>query len=95
MTLAGSTDFTLIGGVVLVNVIVQLIDNNILLPKIVGSKVSINALASVFGVIIGGVLAGIGGMFLALPVLAVLSIIFDHVDSLRSFNYLIGEKNTE
>lgn len=95
MTLAGSTNLTLIGGVVIVNVIVQLIDNNFLLPKIVGSKVSINALASVFGVIIGGVLAGVGGMFLALPLLAVLSIIFAHVDSLRPLNYLIGEKNTE
>jgi predicted PurR-regulated permease PerM len=95
MTLAGSTDFALIGGVVIVNIIVQFIDNNFLLPKIVGSKVSINALASVFGVIIGGTLAGVGGMFLALPVLAVLNIIFDHVENLRPFNYLIGEKEVK
>ncbi|MGV3630013.1 MAG: AI-2E family transporter [Bacteroidota bacterium] len=95
MTLAGTTDLTMIGGVVAVNVIVQLIDNNFLLPKIVGSKVSINALASVFGVIIGGALAGVGGMFLALPVLAVLNIIFDHTETLRPFNYLIGEKKVK
>ena len=75
--------------------IVQLIDNNFLLPKIVGSKVSINALASVLGVIIGGMLAGVGGMFLALPTLAVLNIIFDHVENLRPFNDLIGEKNVK
>jgi predicted PurR-regulated permease PerM len=95
MTLAGSTNLALIGGVVAVNVIVQLIDNNFLLPKIVGSKVSINALASVCGVIIGGALAGVGGMFLALPALAVLNIIFDHVENLRPFNYLIGEKDVK
>lgn len=95
MTLAGSTDLAMVGGVVIVNVIVQLIDNNFLLPKIVGSKVSINALASLFGVIIGGTLAGVGGMFLALPVLAVLYIIFDHVENLRPFNYLIGDKEVK
>ena len=95
MTLDGSTELTLVVGVVVVNVIVQLIDNNFLLPKIVGSKVSINALASVLGVIIGGMLAGVGGMFLALPTLAVLNIIFDHVENLRPFNYLIGEKNVK
>src|SRR5690606_18288423 len=67
IALSGSTDPTLIIGVVVVNIIVQFIDNNLLIPKVVGSKVSVNALTSMVGVIIGGSLAGIPGMFLAIP----------------------------
>jgi predicted PurR-regulated permease PerM len=42
---------------------VQFLDNNILMPRIVGSKVKINALATIVGVIVAGSLAGISGMF--------------------------------
>lgn len=92
ITLVGSTELSLILGVVLVNVVVQLIDNNILIPKVVGSKVSINALASIIAVIVGGTIAGVGGMFLALPCLAMLKIIFDHVPSMKPYSILIGDK---
>ncbi|MEO6151464.1 MAG: AI-2E family transporter, partial [Mucilaginibacter sp.] len=46
---------------------VQFLDNNILMPRIVGSKVKINALAAIVGVIVAGTMAGISAMFLALP----------------------------
>lgn len=91
LTLVGSTDLTLLIGVVAVTAIVQFIDNNILIPKIVGSKVSINALASMLAVIFGGALAGVGGMFLALPILAILKVVFDHIPSLTAYGYLLGD----
>lgn len=91
IAISGSTDPSLIVGVVVVNVIVQFIDNNILIPKVVGSKVSINALASMVGVIIGGSLAGIPGMFLAIPMIAVLKVIFDRSPSLKPYGYLMGD----
>jgi predicted PurR-regulated permease PerM len=91
MSLVGSSDLSMIFGVIIVNVIVQFIDNNILIPKVVGSKVSINALASMVGVIVGGTLAGIGGMFLALPMLAIIKIICDRIEKLKAFGYLIGD----
>lgn len=78
-------------GVIIVNAIVQFIDNNILIPRIVGSKVSINALASMVGVIIGGSLAGITGMFLAIPVIAVMKVVFDNTPSLSAYGYLMGD----
>lgn len=91
IALIGSPDASVVIGVVIVNAIVQFIDNNILIPKIVGSKVSINALASMVAVIIGGALAGIAGMFLAIPIIAILKVIFDRTPSLEAYGYLLGD----
>lgn len=91
VALSGSTDPTTILGVIVVNIVVQFIDNNLLIPKVVGSKVSVNALTSMVGVIIGGSLAGISGMFLAIPMIAILKVIFDRNETLKSFGYLMGD----
>ena len=90
-TLTGSADLSIIVGVIIVNVIVQLIDNNLLVPLIVSSKVKINALASIVGIIIGGAMAGISGMFLAIPIIAILKVIFDRIESLKPWGYLMGD----
>lgn len=90
-SLTGSPDLTIVLGVIIVNVIVQLIDNNILVPMIVNSKVEINAFVSIIGIIIGGGLAGIAGMFLAIPIIAVLKVIFDRIPPLEPWGYLLGD----
>lgn len=71
---------------------VQFLDNNILMPRIVGSKVRINAFAAILGVFIGGSLAGVPGMFLALPMIAVLKIIFDRADMFKQWGVLLGDE---
>ena len=71
---------------------VQFLDNNILMPRIVGSKVKINALATIVGVIVAGALAGVSGMFLSLPVIAVLKIIFDRSETMRQWGVLLGDE---
>jgi predicted PurR-regulated permease PerM len=73
--------------------VVQFIDNNIIMPYIVGSKVKLNALVTVIAVLIGGALAGVGGMFLAIPTLAVLKLVFDRIDSLKHWEYCLGMKH--
>jgi predicted PurR-regulated permease PerM len=60
-------------------------------PKLVGAKVKINALISILVVIIGGSIWGVAGMFLFLPLIAILKIIFDHIDSLKPWGYLLGD----
>ncbi len=70
--------------------VVQFIDNNILVPWIIGTKVQLNSLISIIGVLIGGALAGIGGMFLSIPVLAICKVIFDRVDELKPWGRLFG-----
>ena len=72
--------------------VVQFLDNNILMPRIVGSKVKINALASIVGVLIGGTLAGITGMFLSLPIIAVMKIVFDRTDNMKQWGVLLGDE---
>lgn len=90
-TLSGTPDVTMIFGVIAVNIVVQFIDNNILVPLIVSSKVEMNALASIIGIIIGGSLAGFAGMFLAIPLLAICKVIFDRIDALEPWGYLLGD----
>jgi predicted PurR-regulated permease PerM len=90
-TLTTSTDFSSIIGVIVVNTVVQLIDNNIIVPLVVSSKVRINAIVSVIGIVIGGSLAGIAGMFLAIPVIAILKVIFDRIESLEPWGFLLGD----
>ena len=90
-SLTGSPDLSAIIGVIVVTTVVQLIDNNIIVPLIVSSKVEINAFVSIIGIIIGGAIAGISGMFLALPILAILKVIFDRIESLEPWGYLMGD----
>lgn len=92
IALTFSEDLSIILWVLGVNVVVQFIDNNFLVPKVVGSKVSINALASMVGVIIGGTIAGIPGMFLAIPVLAMLKVIFESTKGLEAYGYLLSDE---
>ena len=79
------------GWVLVVYLIVQFVDNNILMHYIVSSKVKINALASIIVVLTGGAIWGIPGMFLSIPLIAIFKIIFDHVDSLKPFGFLLGD----
>lgn len=73
---------------------VQFIDNNIIMPNIVSSKVKINALVSILGVLAGGALAGISGMFLSIPFIAISKVIFDRVDSLKPWGMLLSDTIT-
>nr|WP_294895932.1 AI-2E family transporter [uncultured Pedobacter sp.] len=78
--------FTVLG----VIAVVQFLDNNILMPRIVGSKVQINSLVAIVGIVIAGNIAGIAGMFLALPIIAVLKIAFDRTQYFKKWGVLIG-----
>lgn len=94
-TLATPNNLFIMLWVVLLAAVVQLIDNNILVPKIVGDKVKLNALASIVCVIIGGTIAGVSGMFLAIPLLAIIKVIFDRIEALAPWGYLLGSENSE
>jgi predicted PurR-regulated permease PerM len=81
--------------VLILYLVVQLIDNNFIIPKIVASKVNINALMSIIVVLIGGAMWGVAGMFLSIPLTAILKVIFDRVDPLKPLGFLIGDKQPE
>lgn len=71
--------------------IVQFIDNNILLPRLVSHRVSINAFFSIAGVIAGGLICGVAGMFLAIPLMAIMKVAFDNIDQLKPWGELMGD----
>lgn len=73
-----------------VYIFVQFIDNNYLVPKIVASRVQINALMSLVVVLIGGVVWGVSGMFLSIPLTAIVKVIFDHIEPLKPWGFLLG-----
>jgi predicted PurR-regulated permease PerM len=89
ITREGFTTQLLVIGAYLV---IQFIDNNILVPRIVSKKVQINALISIVVVLLGGLLWGIPGMFLAIPFIGVLKIVFDRVEDLRPWGRLLGDE---
>lgn len=95
LTLASSAELWPIFAVLGTIAGVQFLDNNILMPRIVGSKVKINALATIVGVVIGGEIAGIAGMFLSLPVIAVLKVVFDRTHNFKQWGVLFGDERPE
>lgn len=77
--------------VLIAYVVVQFIDNNLIVPKIVASRVKINALVSIVAVLLGSALWGVPGMFLALPLTAIIKVIFDRIEPLKPWGFLLGD----
>ncbi len=74
--------------------IIHITDSNILMPKVVGSKVKLNALVTIMGVIIGSALWGIPGMFMAVPIMAILKVVFEGIEPLQPFAIIMGDDNS-
>ena len=70
---------------------IQFVDNNVIIPRVVASRVQINAFISIIVVLIGGAIWGIPGMFLSIPVTAIIKVIFDHIDGLKPWGFLLGD----
>jgi predicted PurR-regulated permease PerM len=94
ITLSTSNSTSDIIGVIVIMYGIHIIDVNILMPRIVGSKVRINALISLLGVVIGGALTGLSGLFLSVPAVALVKIICDQVDDLKPWGMLLGDDIT-
>lgn len=82
-------------GVVILFIIIQFTENNLLTPNITGGQVRINPFFIILSVLIGGIVWGIPGMFIVVPLMATLRIICEKVDSLKPWAFLIGDSGTE
>jgi predicted PurR-regulated permease PerM len=71
--------------------VLHIIDSNLLSPVIIGSRVSLNPLMGIFMLFLFGELWGLPGLFLALPLTAILKVIFDTVPALKAYGFLLGE----
>jgi len=74
---------------------IHLIDSNVIVPKVVGSKVKINSLFAMMAIIVGELIWGISGMFLAIPLLAIMKIIMDRISELKAWGFLLGEEESD
>lgn len=73
-------------------ILVQFLDNNFITPKVVGSSVSINPLTAMLVLLASSMIWGISGMILSLPLTGMAKVVFDHVEPLKPYGYLLGEE---
>jgi predicted PurR-regulated permease PerM len=81
-------NFVAIVAVVAISHVIAL---NVLYPKIIGRRLQLNPLAVTLALLFWGWLWGAMGLILAVPLTAAIKIIFDHVESLRSWGDWLGE----
>lgn len=74
-----------------VMIVIQTIDNYFIEPNVVGGEVNLNALWSILSILAGGMIWGVAGMILFLPLFGIIKIIFDHVEPLKPLGYVLGE----
>lgn len=79
-------------GIIISYIIIQFADNHFLIPYIVSAKVKINALISIVAVLLGGAVWGLAGMFLSIPFIGVLKIIFDRIPEMKPWGRLLGDE---
>jgi len=78
--------------VVVIISLAQLFDNYFIEPYVVGGSVNISPFFAIFILIVGGVIWGIAGVILFLPLLGIVKIICENVESLQPYAYLIGDQ---
>lgn len=79
-------------GIVAIFSVVQFVESYILEPYVVGSKVDLNPVMVIVGVVLGGIVWGIMGMILAIPMLGILKVVCDHVGPLKPLAYMLDER---
>ncbi|NIK24768.1 AI-2E family transporter [Paenibacillus lupini] len=73
--------------VAIVNMSCQVLEGNVVSPQVVGRTLHIHPLAIIFALLVGGEVAGIVGMILAVPIFAALKVIVQHI-----FAYYVRRK---
>lgn len=81
-------------GVFLAFYVIQLFESNLFTPKIVGGKVSMNPLMTIIALFVGNFIWGLAGMILFIPGMAILKVIFDAVEGMEPYGFLLGDTKT-
>ena len=80
--------------VLLMYVLVDLAENNILTPNITGWSVQVNPLVTIVGIIAAGMVWGIPGMFVIIPLLGILKIVLENDPATQPIEFLIVTEGT-
>lgn len=76
--------------VVIMYTAIQQIEANIITPNVIGSSIRINPMVAIMSMILGGALWGISGLVLALPATAIIRLLMDKVDQLKTLSLLMS-----
>ncbi|WP_274655098.1 AI-2E family transporter [Paenibacillus humicola] len=87
LVVASTVSFKMMLMVIIVNMICQTLEGNVVSPQVVGRTLHMHPLSIIFALLVGGELAGIVGMILAVPIFAALKVIVQHM-----FAYYVRRK---
>lgn len=88
---AGTTPALIVIGVISA---AQLLENYVLTPWIIGDEIDLNPFITVFGVILFSVLWGMVGAIIALPLIGVLKVIFQHTQGMEAYAYFMKKNDS-
>lgn len=78
-------------GIMITFSLAQFVESYILQPYIVGDEVDLNPFFIILSVILGNLIWGITGMVIAIPVLAIINVVFLHIPSLKAVGNLLSK----
>lgn len=90
-----SGDTTVLIGIIATFSIAQFVESYILEPYVVGDQVDLHPFFVILSVIIGGMVWGLMGMILAIPVLAIINVLFLNISALHPFGYLLSNSEED
>jgi predicted PurR-regulated permease PerM len=93
MSFIGDGGTTQIIAIIISFTIIQFIESYLLEPYVVGKKVDLNPVVIIVGIVLGGLIWGVMGMILVIPVLGIIKVIFDSIESLRPLGYVLDERD--
>lgn len=73
--------------------VTQLIENYLLTPWIIGNEINLNPFITIFGVILFSSIWGIVGAIISLPLVGILTVVFDHTKGMEAFAYMLKKDN--
>jgi hypothetical protein len=82
-------------GIFIVFLATHFIDANFLTPRIVGSQIKVNPMATLAAVIVGELTWGIAGMILFIPLVGIAKIVFLNLEPLKPAAFLMGDDQME
>lgn len=77
--MATTLSFKMVLLVAIVNLSVQILEGNVISPQVVGRTLHMHPLVIIFALLVGGEVAGIVGLILAVPFFAVMKVIVQHL----------------
>lgn len=87
-----SGDLNILWGIVMTFTLSQFVESYILQPYIVGDKVGLHPFFVIVFVMLGGAVWGLIGMVLAIPLMAIFTVVFQNVEKLKPFGFLFGKE---